>query len=110
MSFLQNLGRSNAVENLTLTTLGSDAVQTVFSIFDSETISDVVIQNLTNYGCYLLFGVSAVTATDNDLYLSGGASISLANSAFIHFSIIRAVSNNASIRITGIGKSKGGLA
>ena len=104
MSFLQNLGRSNAVENITLTANSSSATSATFSILDADTISDVIIQNLSAAPCYLLFGVDGVTATANDMYLAANASLSLAATAFVHFSAIRATSTNVTLRITGIGR------
>jgi len=105
MSFLQNLGRSNTVENITLTTNSSSAASVTFSTLDVDTISDVIVQNLTSEPCYLLFGVDAVTATANDVYLSGNASLSLAATAFVHFSAKR-ISGNVTLRITGVGRTR----
>jgi hypothetical protein len=105
MAFLQNLGRSNTVEHITLTTTSSAAKNGGFSSLTYENVSDVVIQNISAAGCYVTFGTSSVTATANDLYLAANSSVSLNNSQFVYFSVIRATSTNVSLRVTGVGRT-----
>ena len=102
MGYLSNLARSNVVEHITLTTTDASAVQNAFIIIASEDLSDVAIQNLSDGGCYITFGTSAVTATINHLYMTGNSSVSLTNTKFNNFSVIRATTD-VSVRITGIG-------
>lgn len=104
MAFLQNLGRSNTVEYLTLTTTGTTAKSGGFSTLTTDTVTDVVIQNLSAQACYITFGTAAVTATSSHLYLAANSSVSLSNSAFAYFSVIRATATNVSLRVTGIGR------
>ena len=106
MSFLQNLGRSNTVENITLATDSSSAMNATFAILDVDTISDVIIQNLSSAACYLLVGVDEVTATASDIYLGPNAALSLAATAFVHFSAKRITSSNVTLRITGVGRTR----
>ena len=104
MAYLRNLARGNAVEHITISTSGAAAESGNFSTLTVEHVADVVIQNLSAVACYVTFGLEAVTATTNDLYLAASSSVSLNNVGFIHFSVIRATGVDVDIRITGLGR------
>ena len=105
MGFLNNLERSNVAEHISLTTNAATAKNGSFSTLTEDTIVDVVIQNLSAAACYITFGTTTVTATSNDMYLAANASVSLNNTKFVYFSVIRATGTDVTLRITGIGKS-----
>ena len=105
MAFLRALAKRNAVEYITLETSDDSAKSGNFNNFKKDTISDIIIQNLTSYGCYFKFGIEPVTADDGCLYIPGNSDLSLDNVAFTYFSVLRETTNNVKLRITGIGLS-----
>jgi hypothetical protein len=90
-------------EHLTLTTTDETAVQDNFDTLDEDTVRDVMIQNLTEYDAYVIWGTDTVTATSSHTLLRASSSISLEKVKYTYFSVIRAGDDDVSVRITGIG-------
>lgn len=105
MAFLQNLGKNNVIEHVSITTTAASAKSGSFSVLTTDGVSDVIIQNLSAAACYVTCGTAQVTATSSHLYLAANASVSFDNVQFTHFSVIRATGTDVTVRITGTGRS-----
>jgi hypothetical protein len=91
-------------EIITLTTTDDTAVQNNFSVITADTLRDVLIQNDSASKAYVIWGTSAVTATNNHAILAANGNIALENVNYTYFSVIRVTGgSNVTVHIVGIG-------